>query len=762
MARKKRKALLFSSVALLLAAGAAFAMGFVALYAEAKLRRLVLGGLGESFSTRIYAAPYVVPDGAALPPERLLARLSRLGYRQGPGSELQPGQLRAAPDGVTVCLRGFKTPLAWQDPGLFTLAWNGRAWTLKTASGAAVERLSLEPELAAELSGARKIRREPAESAEIPTALKHAVVAAEDKRFYTHWGLDARAVLRALGADLLGRGAMQGGSTITQQLSKNLFLSPKRTLKRKLVEAALALYLELRWSKDKILTVYLNHIYLGQDGPVSVAGVKSAARFYFGKPLGELSTAQCAALAGLIRSPRRYNPNQEPDEALERRNFVLKRMREEGFLGAAELAQAINEPLGTAAGTGQESLSARRDNDYFVAEVVRQLTPRYGEDALYRQGLSIYTTMDPLLQGAAQKAACAARPQGALVALDPASGRVRALSGGRDFARSQFNRATQALRQPGSAFKPFLYGAALEKGLTAATLLADAPRRYPRPRTEKPWDPRNYDGVYMGSVTLRVALAHSLNAASLDLAEKTGTSAAIAFAHRMGVKSSLEDNLATMLGASEVNLLELTAAYAPFANGGFRVEPRLVDAVLDAEGDVLETASPAPSQALEPAQSYLMTSLLQSVIADGTAKALPLMGFSRPAAGKTGTTNDGRDAWFVGYTPRLLAGVWVGDDKHKALKATGAKTALPLWARFMNDASRDYAVEDFPQPAGLVTVAIDPSTGLRAVSGCPQKRPELFIAGTQPTTDCPLHASGLKGWFRKLFRGGKPNGSRAR
>ena len=391
----------------------------------------------------------------------------------------------------------------------------------------------------------------------------------------------------------------------------------------------------------------------------------------------------------------------------------------------------------------------RRGPSYFVAEVVRQARPRYGEEAVFREGLSIYTTMDPWAQAAAQIAVSRLSAQAALVALAPDDGRVLALVGGRDFAESQFNRATQARRQPGSAFKPFLYGAALERGYTPASLLDDRPKTYPG--AAGPWRPRNYDGVYAGTTTLRLALAHSLNAASLDLANQIGPAAAAEFARRMGVKSPLEGSLALALGTSEVSLLELTAAYAPFANGGFRVEPRLIDAVIDAQGEVLEFDRGERESVFDPARAYLLTSLLGSVVKEGTAKDLSRLGFTRPCAGKTGTTEDGRDAWFVGYTPQLLAGVWVGDDRNRPLKLTGAKDALPVWAAFMKTVSEGPATP-FAQPQGLVTVTIDPASGLRARAGCPQRQDEVFLAGTEPTAECPLHPGGVWGWLKKWFR----------
>jgi membrane carboxypeptidase/penicillin-binding protein len=329
---------------------------------------------------------------------------------------------------------------------------------------------------------------------------------------------------------------------------------------------------------------------------------------------------------------------------------------------------------------------------------------------------------------------------------------VLALAGGRDYRRSQFNRATQARRQPGSAFKPFVYGAALEAGFTPATLLEDAARSY-RNADGGRWEPRNYDGVYAGTVTLRAALARSMNLATLDLAGKVGPASINAFARRLGVESPLEDSLAVALGASEVSLLELSAAYAPFANGGFRVTPVVITAVADPSGAPLAYYGRRRDAAMTPALAYLMTSLLESVVTEGTAGVLGrAYGWDRPAAGKTGTTNKGRDAWFIGYVPGLLAGVWTGDDSNRAIGAIGAGDAVPVWAAFMKEALAGVPPEKFAQPAeGLVSVKIDPVNGLRAVAGCPARRKELFLAGTEPKEKCPLHSRGLAGWFKRLF-----------
>ena len=742
MSKNKKLFLLLAAPAVL--AGVA---GWLLLLAEHKLSGLALGGLGEAFSTKIYSAPLEVKEGSFTSPASLLRRLERLGYRSVEKPPA-PGEYSWKEPVLEVYLRGFRTPTARQEPLGAGLAYGKDGWEIRASSGAAA--VMLEPELAAELSGPNKVRREPVEARYIPEKLRSAVIAAEDKRFLRHHGVDLKAMAGALWRNLT-RSGVWGGSTITQQLVKNLFLTPRRTLRRKMSEAFLSFYLELRYSKTEIMALYLNHIYLGQDGPVSVAGIRSAAKFYFGKEPAGLSLAECAMLAGMIRSPYLYNPRADPGRAMARRNNVLARMRDDGLITPEELAAAITEPLSLAE---PQARPDRDDNAYFTAEVVRTLLKTHDEDELFRYGLSVYTTLDPELQAAAARAVRKARYEGALAAMDPASGSVLALAGGKDHSVSQFNRATQARRQPGSAFKPFVYGAALEAGFTPATLLDDAKRSYPNPGG-KHWDPRNYGGVYYGSTTLRLALAHSLNSATLDLAERVGPPAITDFARRLGVKSPLENSLAVALGASEVGLLELTAAYAPFANGGFRVEPALITAVEDARGGLLEYGPRERTLVIKPALAYLVTSLLESVVGEGTASGLgKVYGWDRPAAGKTGTTTGGRDAWFVGYTPGLLAGVWAGDDSNRAVGAAGSGDALPLWAEFMKAALDGRPPEKFERPAeGLVSVKIDPVSGLLTVAGCPERRAELFLAGTEPVKKCPLHSRGLKGWFKRLFGG---------
>ena len=734
---------LWAATALL--AATAISSGWLVFLAERKLSTLVLGGLGVSFSTRIWSAPFLIKDGALGEAQRLVERLDRLGYRRVPGAPVK-GEYSWNPPELTVYLRGHRIPGSEQLEGFYALRRSGEgSWRVFDGLGGSVPAIRLEPELVVELAGAKAERREPAAWEQIPPALKDAVVATEDKRFWTHHGIDPRAMVRAVLANLR-RHELQGASTITQQLSKNLFLSPHRTFSRKLAEAGLALYLEMRLDKTRILTLYLNHIYLGQDGPASVMGVRSAARHYFSKEVADLTLPESALIAGVIRGPGIYNPFRDTTAAKARRNHVLRRMREENMISALELDAALDAPLETVRATAAED---RHDSAYYAAEVVRQLVPRYGGDSLYRHGLSIHTAMDPLLQNLARKTMSSSKYQGALAVIDPRDGSVLALTGGRSFSESQFNRATQALRQPGSTFKPFVYAAALKMGLTPATILRDKPKTWPG--ANKSWSPANYEGVYQGTTTMRTALARSLNAATLDLAERVGLTRIQATARACGITSPLRDDLGLALGANEVGLLELVAAYEPFAHGGLRSTPRLVTSVVDADGAVLEAPPAEITVALDPATAFLTNSLLESVTREGTARGLRSMGVTFQTAGKTGTTNDGRDAWFIGYTSSLLAGVWVGDDQNRALTLTGAKNALPLWAAFMKEADADRPGEPFTRPDDVIEVMVCPDSGMVARSGCPHKHGELFLVGTEPRSDCALHRGGLVGWLKHLL-----------
>jgi penicillin-binding protein 1A len=545
---------------------------------------------------------------------------------------------------------------------------------------------------------------------DIPPVLRQAMIAVEDARFYSHFGVDVRGIARAAYANFRHGRVVEGGSTITQQLAKVLFLTPDRRFSRKVKEALLALELERRYSKDRLLELYLNQIYLGHGA----YGVEAAARMYFGKSVRELRLAEAALLAALPRSPGNYSPFEHPEVATRRRAFVLARMVEEGYVGEAESRRAGRTPLGLVAPERRH-----RSGQYFLDYVEQTLEAKYGSDVLYKGGLSVYTTLNPLLQRTAEQAlregldalaarhaprgsrrpdpgsAPAGRPEGAVVVVEAPTGYVRALVGGADFSRSEFNRAVLARRQPGSAFKPFVYLAALEAGLSPLDVLDDSPVRYVS-GPGRVWEPENYDGKFRGVITLQQALEESVNVPTVRLLEQIGVARVIDLARRLGIQGSLPHDLTLALGSGEVTLLELTAAYAALANQGVRMEPVTVRYVTDQQGRLLEENIPQGRESVSPGTALTLTQMLRGVVERGTGTGARVLG--RPLAAKTGTTNDFSNAWFVGYTPTLAAGVWVGHDRTRSLGAdeTGARAALPIWVSVMRDALRDRPLEDFP------------------------------------------------------------------
>ncbi len=543
---------------------------------------------------------------------------------------------------------------------------------------------------------------------EIPAVLQQAVIAIEDERFYQHRGVDVRGILRAAWRNLTRQSVVEGGSTITQQLARNLFLTPRRTLDRKLQEILLAVEIERRLTKEEILERYLNQVYFGGGA----YGVEMASRLFFGKGARELSLPEAALLAGVIQAPSRYSPFDNFAAAKRRQEVVLDRMVELGFLRPDQAEAAKKAPLHLSPGPRNLGLVGVRA-PYFVSYLLPFLVERYGEDAVYNGGLQVHTTVDPRLQAIAQQVitqgveearrAGLRVTQGALVAVEPRTGRILAMVGGVDFARSQFNRAWQARRQPGSAFKPFIYTAALENGVSPDRVLLDAPVEY-RIAGWGYWRPKNYDGTYWGPIPLRVALEHSRNIPAVRMLVELGPQTVIDTARRMGIRSPLQPNLSLALGTSEVTPLEMAAAFATLAAGGVYAEPVAITRVLDAKGRVLEEVQPHRRVALRPEVAYLMTDLLRGVILRGTGRAADV---GRPAAGKTGTTDDYRNAWFVGYTPELAVAVWVGnDDNSPTNRVVGGSVPARLWARFVKRALAGRPPSDFPVPEGVVHVPV--------------------------------------------------------
>ncbi len=595
----------------------------------------------------------------------------------------------------------------------------------------------------------------------LPRDLVNATLSTEDRNFYNHWGVSLTGILRALLKDPITMGRAHGGSTLTQQLARKLFLTDERTAARKIKEMILALRIEQQYTKDQILEMYFNQVYFGQ----SAYGVEAAARVYFDKPVERLSLPECAIIAGLAQNPIRLDPRRHPEAAARRRSVVLRSMVENGKLTEAQYAVANAAPLGVV-----PSRPSSNRAPYFMEMLRQYLDEKYGDTQIYEGGLKVFTTLDVDLQRAAEEAlethlarlelekkyrvtratvtAATDRVgvrtryiQGSCVALEPATGAIRVLIGGRDFSQSNFNRAIQALRQPGSAFKPFVYTAAMDNGYHPNDFIMDTPISYPT--ATGVWAPGNYDKKFRGKVTLRYALAHSVNVPAIRLTEKLGPRMVIDYAQRMGIHSKLQPNLTLALGTSEVTLLDLAAAYTPFANQGVRAEPFYVLRVEDRNGRVLEKNYPRISEVLSQQTAMTMNSMLESVVNEGTAASARLLGFTRPAAGKTGTTDDYSDAWFVGYTPTLLAACWVGFDQRHPMgeKMTGGRAALPIWVNLMLAATRNQEVRTFPEAQGTVSREICVQTGMLATPYCPETVSEIFALGQEPQQGCNVHTS---------------------
>ncbi|MGD1154953.1 MAG: PBP1A family penicillin-binding protein [Terriglobia bacterium] len=612
----------------------------------------------------------------------------------------------------------------------------------------------LEPEAITTLFGASRAKRRLVRYRDLPKALVNAILATEDQRFYSHPGVDSLRIVAAAIADLRSDKRLQGGSTLTMQLARNLFLTPRRTIRRKMAEVFLAMILEHRLTKDQILVLYANQVYLGQRDSFSIYGFGEAASVYFNKDLSALTLPEVAFLTGLIRGPNLYLPYTHPKRAAERRNFVLGRMQKAGFVSAREAEQASRTPLGLA----EQSAEARQEA-YFVDLVKTQLLAQFSEHDLLSKGYRVYTTLDLDLQRAASEGARAGlievdrqvkkqrrrtktspldsnQPQLALVALDPHTGDVKALIGGRGYGTSQLNHVL-ARRQPGSSFKPFVYATALNSGvdgsqplITLATVLADEPTTFEF--GNKPYAPENYKQAYHGSVTVREALTYSLNVPAVHLAEMVGYGKVRDLAVTAGFDNQLEPTPAIALGAYVATPLKVAGAYTIFANRGEHVTPRSIVAVADAEGRPVWDNPVSAHRVLDSRVSYLMVSLLESVINSGTAAGVRTGGFGLPAAGKTGTSHDG---WFAGFTSNLLAVVWVGYDDDRDLDITGAHSALPVWTEFMKRTTGlpvYKTPQPFSQPDGIETAAIDNLTNLVALADPALTHSEVFIAGTEP------------------------------
>ncbi len=578
---------------------------------------------------------------------------------------------------------------------------------------------------------------------QVPKLVREAILDTEDAQFYKHGAISLKGMARAAIRNLTSAKVREGGSTITQQLAKSLFLSSERTLTRKLKEIQLAQQIEALYSKDKILEMYLNTIYFGGGA----YGIEAAARTYFGKSVGQLTLAEAAVLGGLPKAPSLYSPFNDLKRAKERRDYVLTRMEKEGHVTAAQAKAAKRMPIVLA-----PLFKDRGVAPFFVDYVRRELEPKYGQAMLAKGGLKIYTTLDLEMQRAATDAIRRGLAeiekgqvtkqktgdpeqgllQGAMVALDPKTGQILGMVGGRDYARSSFNRAIQARRQPGSAFKPFVYAAAFEHGFTPASVTDDDPVSYAIPQNGRmvEWKPENFDHQFRGPVTLRRALEESINVPTVRLIEAVGIEPVISLAHRMGITSDLRREYALALGVSEVNLLELTSAYGVLANEGIRVPPSGVRRVTTSTGGILETHEVAGERVLPEEVAFLVTNVLEGAVERGTAKRAKVPG--RSVSAKTGTSQDAADLWLLGYTPRLVTGLWVGYDQPHSLGSheSAGRLVAPIWADFMRQALTQVPQETAPIPEGVFTASVNYWTGMLSEPGDSEAITEYFIRGS--------------------------------
>ena len=728
-----------------------FVLGFFyAKYARLIDRRLAVGAFANTVN--VYGAPRTVAVGDSLTAADVVARLRRSGYSEARGNPV--GWYRVRAGAVEI----FPGRASFSGGGSGVLEFSGGKVARVVSLEDNTERNSypLEPAFITNISEHRE-KRQLVRFAEIPPSLVHAVISAEDKHFFRHSGFDIFRIAKAAYVDIRDGRKEQGASTLSMQLARGLWLEPDKRWRRKIEELLITMHLERRLSKQQIFEYYANEVYLGRNGSFSVNGFGEGAHDYFGKDISQLSNDEAALLAGLVQRPSYYNPYRYPERARERRNVVLSLMRENGYLSDAEYGAARQAPVRVIQPQAQS-----QEDQYFVDLMNSELQNRLEDRE--EKVRSVYTTLDPDLQAAAEEAVRTGmkevdqrlrkrkggahpppgEPQAALVALDPRTGEIRALVGGRDYRASQLNHAL-SMRQPGSVFKPFVYAAALDTALegaqkifTPSSLIDDEPTVFTFGRTL--YQPKNFERDFMGPVTLRTALAHSLNVAAVSLAQQVGYEKVVALARRAGFNDNVEPTPSVALGSYEATPLEVAGAYSTFANQGVRVEPRAIALVRARNGAVLYRGRPETSKVLDPRVNFLMVSMMQEVLRSGTGAGVWSRGFNQPAAGKTGTSRDG---WFAGFTSNLLCVVWVGFDDNRDLNLEGARSALPIWAEFMKRAGRlrDYRdAKSFAAPKGIVEERICPESGELAGAWCPETRSEFFIAGTEPAVECELHS----------------------
>jgi penicillin-binding protein 1B len=728
----------------------------------------------------LYGRPAVIRPGDLMENLKLPERLGRLSYQKVSGIPAKPGTWSEEADRIRIHTRGFQAGDVSRPAVRIDIDMTeGRVATLETSTGSFPEELVLEPEEIARILGPKMESRRMVPLTAVPRHLHDAVLAAEDSRFYSHFGIDFIGVMRALRANLRRMRIVQGGSTITQQLAKNFFLTPRKSLWRKLREAELAVLLELRFTKEEILEAYLNKIYFGQEGPRGIYGVEDAADFYFSKGVGDLTLEEAALLTGIIRSPHRYSPLRMADAARKRRDWVLSRMATLGMISAEEEQRASATPVRT-----NPRRVPVRMAEYYVDYFERVAEETLGSGRFSRTGYRFFTSLDLVHQTAAERAVAEGLAelggkkgshggeedplQAALVAVDPATGELTAMVGGGNYGKTQFNRAVDALRQPGSAFKPFILLAAMEQAVggkgktTLASTISGEPISVEGPNGR--WTPENFGREEYGVISVRRMIEESVNTAAVRLALDVGLPEVIAAARAAGIESPVSPVPSLSLGSFEVTPIELAYGYATIASGGTRFRPFTFRAVTDDKGDPLRVENPVREQTVDPRAAYLVTYALEGVLDRGTGTSVRLAGINFPAAGKTGTTDAYRDSWFAGYTPDLVCVVWVGRDSGRSTGLTGSSGALRIWTKFMKSVHPAGGRYSFRAPPGVTIVEIDPESGFLTTSACPESFPEAFPEDLVPKETCPLHPShpivdtvrkgwrGLRNFFKSLFR----------
>jgi penicillin-binding protein 1B len=706
--------------------------------------------------SRIYSDATQIVPGMGYTRALLEPKLNHVGYREVKKRVENPGEYRYVDDDLEIFLNNFEYPdMEFHAMPVMVEMDGSRVRTIKRLTdGITLRGVRIEPELITSIYDNEMEDRVPVSLDAVPQHVVDAIIATEDKGFYSHEGISIRGIIRAIYTDLQNKALVAGGSTLTQQLVKNLYLTHERTFTRKGREALMALLLEMRFTKDQILEAYLNEIYLGNNGSVQIAGVEQASQVYFGKKVTYLTLGEAATLAGIIRSPNVNSPLRYPDRAKVRRDTVLKLMHDQGKISPREYEETVASPL-----QFTRFPKTSRSAPFFVDLVLKQLRETYPETQLQTTGLRIFTTLDTIMQRSAEEALdngianlgkkyktirnSATPLEGVVVTVQPGTGYVKALVGGRNYSKTQFNRAIQARRQPGSLFKPFVYVTAMDpargnEALTASTVLDDSPISVQAGTAV--WKPQNYDNRFHGRVSVREALAHSYNIPAVRAAINAGVPNVIKTAANIGVESRLEPYPSVSLGSFEVTPLEIAFAYSVFANLGVKAEPVSILAVVTRGGEIKETRNVKMKRVAPASVCYVMNDVLKDVFNYGTAARARSLGFNHAYAGKTGTTSNYRDAWFIGYSPRVLSLVWIGFDDGHSTRLAGGDACLPIWTRHMNRIDGLVADVDWKRPEDVTDREIDPESGMLATPYCPTTRTETYVAGTEPQSVCPLHA----------------------